>query len=147
MTKLDFAWALTGYVLVSFVLFLATSFTTLGWILYVLILLPIYAVIVLARWLSLGRNHGDRVRTRIWIWPVVLVLQVAVLLTSPGNCYGWSQGDRCYSNLQIVMGQAPRSGPSKLARWKPVENSFHLFILAYGASLALAVSLTGARER
>ncbi|AFY29467.1 hypothetical protein [Cyanobium gracile] len=94
MTTVDFGWALTGYLFVSLVLLFASSFTTLGWIMIIhgLILMPIFFI--------------------------VLVLRLATILVSPGNSYGWSQGKGCYSNVQIVTGRAPATGPGTIPAWK-----------------------------
>lgn len=140
MVKLG--WALTVYIFVSFILFLITSFTSLGWITYGLMLLPIYAIILLVWWLIVWQNHTRGARIRYWIWSIVLVLQVATILASPGNCYGWSQGANCYSNLQMFLGNVPRNEPSKISHWKPIENNFPTLILAYGLSVAVALLST-----
>ncbi|WP_071527308.1 hypothetical protein [Nodosilinea nodulosa] len=138
MVKLG--WAVTIYIFVSFFLFLMTSFTSLGWIVYGLIILPIYAAILLVWWLMVWQNPTKGVRIRYWIWSIVLVLQVSTILASPGNCYGWTQGANCYSNLQIFLGDVPRSGSSNIPHWKPLENNFPVLALAYGVSLVVALS-------
>lgn len=46
MTTVDFGWALTDYLFVSLVLLFATSFTTFGWIIHGLILLPIFSIVL-----------------------------------------------------------------------------------------------------
>jgi hypothetical protein len=142
IAMVELGWVLTGYIFVSFILFLITSFTTLGWIIYGLMLLPIYSIILLVWWLIVWQNHTKRARIRYWIWVIVLVLQVLTILASPGNCYGWSQGASCYSNLQIFLGHAPRNGSSNIPHWKPVENNFHTLVLAYGVSVVVALSGT-----
>lgn len=148
MTTVDFGWALTGYLFVSLVLLFATSFTTLGWIIHGLILLPIFSIVVIVWWWIAGQNPAGRVRVRYWIWAIVLVLQVATILVSPGNCYGWNQGKSCYSNLQIVMGRAPATGPGTTPAWKPLASNVHTVALAYAVSVVVAVASTSiASER
>jgi hypothetical protein len=142
MTTVDFGFLLTGYCLLSLVLFLATSFTTLGWIIHGFILIPLYGLVVLIWWLVAAQIPARTVRLRRGLWAVVLVLQLATILASPGNCYAWKQGNRCYSNLQVLMGRAPAGGSSRAPHWSLVENNFHTMALAYGASVVLAVSCT-----
>ncbi|PZU95669.1 MAG: hypothetical protein DCE90_12095 [Pseudanabaena sp.] len=140
MVKLG--WALTVYIFVSFILFLITSFTSLGWITYGLMLLPIYAIILLVWWLIVWQNRTREARIKYWSWSIALVLQVATMLASPGNCYGWSQGASCYSNLQIFLENLPRNEPINIPHWKSVENNFPRLVLAYGLSVAVALLST-----
>jgi hypothetical protein len=145
MTTVDFGWALTGYLVLSLIILLATSFTTLGWIIHGLILLPIFSIVLVVWWLIASQTRTSRVRVRWWTWALVLLLQVATILVSPGNCYGWSQGKGCYSNLQILMGRAPRTGPAEASPWKPIASHVHSVALAYAACVVLAVSSTSIR--
>lgn len=143
MTMLDLGWIFTLYVFFSLALFFATSFTILGWIIYGLFLLPAYAIILLVWWLVVWENRDRKARLRPWLWVIVLLLQAAAILASPGHCYGWKQGSRCYSNLQVLVGHAPRGGGSaKIPHWTVVEDNFHTLVLAYGASLAVALAGT-----
>lgn len=146
MTTIAFGWALTAYLLISLIVLFATSFTTLGWIIHGLILLPIFLIVLVVWWLIAGQTRASRVRIRSWTWAIVLLLQVATILVSPGNCYGWSQGKSCYSNLQILMNQAPATGPGKMAPWTSIGSHVHTVALAYAGSVVLAVASTSIRS-
>ncbi len=139
MKALSFAFMLTAYCSVSFVLFAIISFTLIGWIVYLFLFLPIYGLSVVAGWIFVWRYGGKTVRIKRGYWSVVLALQTLTCLTSPGNCFGVKQGDRCYSNLQILVGQASRSGMNTVPHWPLVEDAFYGLAIAY--SVALIVSL------
>jgi len=134
MVKLG--WALTAYLFLSFILFLSASNTIAGGIIYLFILLPFYGIVLLGAWLFIGRNRTKTARIKYRIWIIVLALQVATILVSPGDCYGFKQGDRCYSNLQILI-----SGRN-LPHWKLVEDAFLGFVLAYGVAVVVALFST-----
>ncbi len=135
-------WRITIYIFISFFLFIITSFTILGWILYGLFLLPFYGVVLLGWWIFAWKNRAKKAQTRYWIWSIVLVFQFATMLASPGNCYMFNQVSTCYSNYQILLSDVPRYGYSNAAHWQNVENSFIVFLMAYGAALVAALSRT-----
>jgi hypothetical protein len=137
---------LTVYIFLSFILFLTTSFTITGWIIYGILLLPFYATILLVSWLTVWQNRTKTAQIKYWIWGIVLVLQVATILASSGNCYGVKQGARCYSNIQILLGNVPRNGSSNLPHWQQIEDAFPKLLLAYGASVVVALATTSIRE-
>ncbi|MEO1144433.1 MAG: hypothetical protein AAFY26_02380 [Cyanobacteria bacterium J06638_22] len=130
---------LTAYFLISFFLFFITSNTIMGAIVYLFLLLPFCAALLLAWWIVALQNRTKTARINYRIWSVVLALQIATMLVAPGNCFGAKQGDRCYSNLQILVGSAPRSGSSSLVHWRFVEDSFYGLAAAYGAAVLVGV--------
>lgn len=136
-----FGWAVTVYLVLSFILFLTTSFTMMGWIIYLFLLLPIYSIILLGLCFFVWRNRSKSIQVKCWIWQIVLVLQLATIIVSPGNCYGFTQGDRCYSHLQILAGGAPNQGFSAtpIPHWKIVEDSFLGVTVAYGVALTIGI--------
>jgi hypothetical protein len=136
-------WALTVYICLSFVLFLIRSNTISGAILYFFLLLPFYGVVLVAGWSWVWKNRAKTAKIKHWIWGIVLMLQGATVLTSPGNCFGIKQGSRCYSNLQILLGDVPNTGFSNSPHWTLVEDAFLGFLLAYG--VVLVVGLTQIR--
>jgi hypothetical protein len=138
MVKLG--WALTVYLGLSFVLFLAASNTIIGGIIYLFLLLPFYGIILLWWWFFVWQNPTKTARIKYWMWGLVLALQVTTILASPGNCYGVKQGDRCYSNLQILLGNVPLAGPGGSPHWNLVEDAFIGLLIAYGAALVVALS-------
>ena len=138
MIKLGFLW--TGYLILSFVLFLLAAFTINAGIVYIFVLLPLYGLALLFGWLRLLKHRNKRAQFSHSIWFTIIVLQIAVLLTSPGNCYMVNQGARCYSNLQILFGNIPRFGMViNVPHWIIVEDSFYRFVLAYYAALITGV--------
>ncbi|MBW4622630.1 MAG: hypothetical protein KME17_25145 [Cyanosarcina radialis HA8281-LM2] len=140
MVKLG--WALTVYLGLSFVLFLATSNTIIGWIIYLFLLLPFYGIILLWWWFFVWQNRTKTARIKYWMWVLVLALQVTTILSSPGNCYRVKQGDRCYSNLQILLGNVPITGPGNSPHWNLIEDAFLGLVIAYGVALVVALLIT-----
>lgn len=135
-------WALTVYLGLSFMVFLVMSNTINGWIIYFLLLLPFYGIVLLGWWIFIWRNHTKIARIKYWILSIVLVLQVATIVTSPGNCYGVKQGARCYSNLQILIGNVPSTGPSNSVHWNLVEDGWMGILAAYGVAFAIGLLST-----
>jgi hypothetical protein len=130
----------TAYIVFSFSLFLAAANTIRGGIVYLFLLLPFYGVVLLTTWIFISNNHTQKVlKIKSKIWSIVLLLQIATLLTSPGNCYGVKQGSRCYSNLQMLIENIPRTGDSNLSHWKLVDDAFFGLLLGYGVSLLLGM--------
>jgi hypothetical protein len=136
---INLGWALTGYFCLSFVLFLALSNTIAGGIFYIFLLLPFYALVLLFWWIYVWSNRTRSARPKYWTWILVLVLQIATILTSPGNCYMFKQGANCYSNLQVIFGGVPRIGPSSAPHWKAAEDAFIVSLVAYGAAVVLGL--------
>lgn len=140
MVKLG--WALTVYLCLSFTLFLTTSNTIIGGIIYFFLLLPFYGVVLLGWWVWVWKNRTKTAKIKYWIWSIVLVLQISTILASPGNCFGAKQGTRCYSNLQILLSDVPSTGPSSSPHWNQVEDAFLGLLAAYGVALVVGLSRT-----
>ena len=139
MKTLPFAFMLTAYCSVSFVFFAIISNTLMGALVYLFLFLPLYGLSVVIGWVFAWQYRGKTVRIKRGYWGIVLALQALTYLTSPGNCFGVKQGDRCYSNLQILVGQASSSGMNTVPHWPLVEDAFYGLVIAY--SVALIVSL------
>jgi hypothetical protein len=143
---IQFALPLTIYIFLSFILFLVVSNTIAGWILYIFLLLPFYGIVLLAWWMIGWLNRRKRYQLRhfkYWILGIVLCLQLTTLLVSPANCYGYKGGSRCYSNLQVVLTDVPRSGSSNATHWQEVEDSFFGSLSAYIVALATGLLIIG----
>ena len=143
---IKFALLLTVYIVVSCILFLVVSNTIAGWIFYLFLLMPFYGIILLICWVASWQNRRKKYQFRnikYWILGMVLSLQLATLLVSPANCYGFKQGSRCYSNLQVVLTDVPRTGFSNAPHWQAVEDAFFGFLLAYMGSLATGLLTIG----
>lgn len=68
-----------------------------------------------------------------------MALQLATILTSPGNCFGAKQGDRCYSNLQVLAGNVSRTGQNNVSHWRLVEDAFPGFVIAYDVAMIVGL--------
>ncbi len=140
MVKLG--WLFTLYLGFSFILFLIASNTIIGAIIYMMQLLPFYGIILIFSWIHILQERSIKVHIPYRMWSLVFVLQVATILTSPGNCFGAKQGEQCYSNLQVWFDSVPRLGPSNVPHWQLVENAFPGLLFAYGVSVALSLLKT-----
>ena len=139
---LKLGWALTVYFCLSFALFLAISNTIIGGIIYLFLLLPFYGIVLLGWWLFVWKNRTKRARIKYWIWSIVLALQVMTILASPGNCFNAKSGSHCYSNLQILIDNVPRTGPSNSPHWQLIEHAFPGLVVAYGVAVVVGLSRT-----
>lgn len=140
-------WALTIYFCLSAILFLATSNTISAGIIYVFLLFPYYAIVLFSWWIFVYENRTRTIRIKYWVWSVVLVLQVLTILISPGNCYQVKGGNRCYSNLQILLTDVPRFGASDTSHWVLAENAFFVLVAAYGVAVLVGLSPLGRSTR
>lgn len=136
---IKFGLVLTIYFCLSAVLFLIASPTIISVIVYFVLLYPLYAIALAWLWIIVLQNHTKTLRIKYWIWSIALALQAVTILISPGNCFRAKEGAPCYSNLQILLGNAPRSGPGDIPHWTLVENAFPGLLLAYGVSVLVGV--------
>ncbi|OKH13783.1 hypothetical protein [[Limnothrix rosea] IAM M-220] len=135
--KLGLAW--TAYLILSFAIFLGLSNTLHAAIAYIFLLAPFYGVIgIIGGAISLKNRHKIPIFNRV-IWIIIFILQSLISLTAAGNCYNFKQGSPCYSNLQILIGNAPRFGASDIPHWIIVEHAFFGFLAAYAVALVMGV--------
>ena len=102
-----------------------------------------YAIIVLlcfAR-VKLQPKWTQPIPFRPWIWTMILPLQLAIMVVSPGNCYGWKQGKVCYSNIQLWVEHLPRDTTLNVPYWVIGDGVFVgiFLIMIYAALLFFAV--------
>ncbi|MDA0672095.1 MAG: hypothetical protein O3C67_00095 [Cyanobacteria bacterium] len=147
MSLIKLGCLFSGYLCLSLVIFFGVSNTVLSGIFYIFFLLPLYGVVLLGAWYFIWRYRTRRARVKWWIWGVVLGLQIATLLASPGNCYNVKQGDRCYSNLQILVSDIPRTGASTAPHWPWVEDAFPGLLFAYGTGLFIGLTQVSTVDR
>jgi hypothetical protein len=89
------------YVLFSIALLFTISFTTLAWLGYIFILLPLYFLGILYR-IDRSRKHPHEViRFHRFSLYLSLIFQGMIVLTCPVDCAGWHQGRACRSLLQV----------------------------------------------
>ncbi|MBM0745276.1 hypothetical protein JOY44_27785 (plasmid) [Phormidium sp. CLA17] len=136
---IKFGLVLTIYFCLSVVLFLIASNTIIGFIVYTVVLYPLYAIALAWLWTIVLQSRTKTFRIKYRIWSIALALQVATILMSPGNCFRAKDGAPCYSNLQILLGNAPRSGPSDIPHWTLVEHAFPGLLLAYGVAILVGL--------
>jgi hypothetical protein len=136
---IKFGLVLTIYFCLSVVLFLIASPTIISAIVYFFLLFPLYAIALAWLWIIVLQNRTKTLQIKYWIWSIALVLQAATVLISPGNCFRAKEGAPCYSNLQILLGNAPRSGPSDIPHWTLVEHAFPGLLLAYGVAVLVGL--------
>lgn len=136
---IKFGLVLTIYFCLSVVLFLIASPTIISVIVYFFLLYPLYAIALAWLWIIVLQNRTKTLRIKYWIWSIALALQILTILTAPGNCFRAKEGAPCYSNLQILVGNAPRSGPSDISHWALVEHAFPGLLLAYGVAVLMGL--------
>ena len=138
--QLAFGW--TAYLILSFAIFGLASFTLHAWIAYIFLLGPFYLVVwILGMANILKQRHKIPIFNR-FIWIVIFILQALISLTAAGNCYGFKSGNSCYSNLQILFGNAPRYGASNVPPWMIIEHLFFCFLAAYAVALIIGMWTT-----
>jgi hypothetical protein len=69
-----------------------------------------------------------------------------MVLSSPGSCYGWSQGQLCYSLVQTlfvdtVSHEDIRTLATQVPHWSIVESAFPVMIGLYILAMALFLGL------
>jgi hypothetical protein len=99
--KFAIGWIL--YMLASLAIFFGAAFTSAAWIVYGLVLIPVYCCCLLYC-LSLSVQHPrSNIGFRKSAWYAIIGTQVSIVLTSPADCYGWHQGRACYSFIQTYL--------------------------------------------
>lgn len=128
------------YVVVSFIVYLTTSFSSLAWIIAFFSLLPFYGVCIIWAIIAVIKKRNARVRYYRAFIPLILILQSAKILSSPASCYGWSGGNSCYSLLQLLLDPANlRTLSNTPPHWLTIESIFPvaliLYMISFGAFL------------
>lgn len=144
----EFAIKYLLYLVLSFVIYLTTSFTIAAWLLYIGVLAPFYllcTVYVIS--LATTKRHAI-VRFNRPNLLLLLGIQGLMVLASPASCYGWKQGQRCYSLLQtwfvhIFTDETLNSFTHTVPRWDLMEPAF--LALMGGYIIAMIVFLAQLR--
>lgn len=126
------------YVIVSLGIYFLTSFTIPAWLLYLFILVPFY-IICLLYLINLSLKYRQKMlRYRRLPLYLSFLFQFLIILTSPTNCYGWKQGQACYSFIQThFSGSNLTSFQSTSPHWSVVENMFPVVSFLYIISVAV----------
>lgn len=91
------------YVLLSFLFCISVSFTIAAWIIYFVVLAPFYLIcLIYVISIAVNKRHS-RVRLHKPSFLLLLSVQGMVVLASPASCYGWKQGQACYSLIQALF--------------------------------------------
>jgi hypothetical protein len=114
------------YTVSSIAIALAASFTSAAWIAYMATLLPLYLVCNLYCLSICLENRHAKVRFKTSVGYAMILCQLLFVITSPADCYMWSQGRSCYSFIQAYLDRTRLDPP----HWA-VELIFPIALLLY----------------
>ena len=97
--------------------------------------------LVCAGWVQRSPKWTEPIPFRPWIWVIILPVQLAIIAVSPGNCYGWTQGKLCYSNIQLWVEHLPRDSSLNVPHWGIGDGAFvgMLLIIIHAVLLFFAL--------
>ena len=137
----QFWLAFSGYLLFSVILFMGSSFTMLAWIVYLFFLLPFYGGLLILLLALTTRYRGRRLQVRSSFALITGITQVFAIITSPGNCYGFTQGNQCYSLAQVWWGNVGEiSFQNQPPHWTAIEQAFYPLIAIHIAMLVVVIA-------
>jgi hypothetical protein len=120
------------YAVTSLIIHFVVANTEPAWMIYFFTLVPCYILC----YRKLSNLSTDRAKPGLKIirYPVyplipIFILQALVILASPANCFGWHQGNDCYSLAQSYTEHA-LEGMSTRPHWF-VGSLFFPLILIY----------------
>ena len=123
------------YTLMSGVAHLSAAFTGAAWLVYFFTLLPFYAACILYVLSYYSKNRLSKLRLKRLPLSLGLLFQILTILVSPASCYGWHQGNSCYTLAQTYLGgqslvgfMGDHNGP---AHWSLIEGMFPVALIAY----------------
>ena len=99
----NFTALFTVYVIASLAVYFTASFTIPAWLIYVFFLVPFYLICILYLFNFNLRHYQKSLRCKRLPLFLSLVFQLLIILTSPTSCYGWKQGQACYSFIQTHL--------------------------------------------
>lgn len=134
------------YAVTSVILHFGIAYTILAWLFYLFLLLPFYLLclvylvgISIEHW----KHHKTTIRYRkLLLYPVV-IFQVMTILFSPASCYGWKQGNACYSFIQALLVNVETNPP----HWKIIDSMFPGALLVYVISLGIFLGMMGIEKQ
>jgi hypothetical protein len=133
--------AFVGYLLFSLILFMGSAFTMLGWMVYLFFLLPFYGGLLIVLLALTHRYRGRRLQVRSPFAITAGITQVLAIITSPGNCYGFTQGNQCYSLAQVWWGNAREiSFHNQPPHWTAIEQAFYPLLAIHVAMLVVTIA-------
>lgn len=136
MNSKKFAIAYFLYTFFSFVVYLIASNTIPAWIIYMFVMLPFYVVcIAYVVFVALAKRR-HKIRLRKSLLSLVFLFQCLMVFSSPASCYGWKQGQSCYSLFQtlivnIFTDKNLRSFERNVPHWSLVELAFPIMVGLY----------------
>lgn len=137
----QFWLAFAGYILFSTILFMGSSFTMLAWIVYLLFLLPFYGGLLIGVLALTSRYRGHRLQVRSSFAIITVIAQMLAVITSPGNCYGFKQGNQCYSLAQVWWGNVGEiSFQNQPPHWTVIEQAFYPLLAIHIAMLVVTTA-------
>lgn len=124
------------YAIVSLIVYLTTSFSSLAWIVAIFVLLPFYGIVVIWLLATTIKKRNAKVRYYKAFIPLILILLAAKILSSPASCYGWNQGNSCYSLLQLLLDPANlKTISNSPPHWLAIESIFPVALILYMISV------------
>lgn len=119
---------------------MGSSFTMLAWIVYLFFLLPFYGGLLILLLALTTRYRGYRLQVRSPFALIAITAQILAIVTSPGNCYGFTQGNQCYSLAQVWWGNVGEiSFQNQPPHWTAIEQAFYPLIAIYLAMLVVVI--------
>jgi hypothetical protein len=123
------------YAFLSIAIHLSIAFTAYAFIIYLFSLLPFYgisSIILLSITFSSMGKRRKIVRYRAFLLLPVFLSQIITILTSPSDCRGWFQGNRCRSFIQAYLNNIQNnSGNPDLSFGENIESMFFVSLLLY----------------
>ena len=133
------------YGALSFAAYLVTSNTIAAWIIYLFLLAPFYGL-CLAYILTLAiSKRGSTVRLQ---HPPLLyslgIFQGLAILVSPASCFGFKQGNACYSLVQTVYVNLFTEAnlqqmETTVPHWWGLNTAFPILVGLHAVSIALVL--------
>jgi len=133
------------YGILSFAAYLITGYTVAAWIIYLFLLAPFYGL-CLAYIVTLAiSKRGSTVRLRKPQLLYSLVgFQGLAILASPTSCFGFKQGNACYSFIQTVYVNLFTDAnlqqmETTVPHWWGVNTAFPVLVGLHAVSIALVL--------
>ena len=107
---------------------------------YLFVLVPFYIICILYL-LNFSLKHRQE-KLKYQRLPLYLsaIFQLLIILTSPASCYGWKQGQACYSFIQARLTEDSLTNfQNTPPHWSIVEFMFPVAVFLYIISVVAAL--------
>jgi len=133
----NFTALFTGYVIVSLAVYFTASFTIAAGLIYVFSLVPFYLICILYLFNFNLRHYQESLRYKRLPLFLSLFFQLLIILTSPTSCYGWKQGQACYSFIQTHLTTTNLATFQTPPPWWIVDSMFVPALILHVTSVAI----------